>query len=375
MGARHRGAALEDCQARRGGRSSAGVRRLCSGLLVALLGSRVGVAAPAERPAVEFRWDAPAGCPGEAEVVAELERLLGGPLAARGGPRLTAIARVRQEPGGGYDLRLWTVRDEGTLQRSIVHAQCDALARAGALIAAMAIDPNVLGRMAEGTDAAAVAREARTVEGAEPPPEPPPPPPEPVQEPVRSEPAEAEPTMQPGPATRRARAVRGGLRVSAGLSVGDLPGAGALVRVTPALLWERARLELEASYGPVRQARFTDRPDQGADLQLASGAVRGCPVLRKGRVEFPLCAGLEVGAVYGRGVGFARTSEGRLLFAALHLAPAVLFAPHPRVAVGAIVEGAIHVARPRFVVEGTGEVFRSAPASVRALATVELRFR
>lgn len=338
------------------------MRRLCSGLSIALALSRPASAAPAERAAVEFRWDAPAGCPDEAVVVAELERLLGGPLATRPGPRLTAIARVRQEPGGSYDLRLWTVRDEGTLQRSIVHTQCDALAKAGALVAAMAIDPDVLERMAEGTEAAAVAKEARTVEDAEPPPEP-----------------EVKPEPKPAPAPapvreRRARALRGALRIGAGVSYGDLPGAGAMLRLTPALLWPRARIELEASYGPVRKARFDDRPDQGADLQLASAAVRGCPVLRKGRVEFPLCAGVELGAVYGRGVGFAVTTEGRLLFAALQLAPGVLFAPHPRVAFGAIVEGAVHIARPRFVVAGSGEVFRSAPASVRALAAIEVRF-
>jgi len=33
------------------------------------------LAGPAARPAVEFRWDAPAGCPDEVEVVAQLEAL------------------------------------------------------------------------------------------------------------------------------------------------------------------------------------------------------------------------------------------------------------------------------------------------------------
>lgn len=69
---------------------------------------------PAEPPIVEFRWDAPVGCPAEADVIEELEALLGGPLAERRSERLTAIARVRQEPGGTWDLRLWTVGEEGT---------------------------------------------------------------------------------------------------------------------------------------------------------------------------------------------------------------------------------------------------------------------
>ncbi|WP_170135310.1 hypothetical protein [Nannocystis exedens] len=346
---------------------------LHNGLAAALLAGSTGPnsAPPASpRPVVEFRWDAPASCPAEAEVIAELERLLGGPLAERKGSRLTAIARVRQEPGGGFDLRLWTVSDEGTLQRSLTHAQCDALARAGALIAAMAIDPSVLGRMSEETDAAEVAAEAKTVEDPEPPPEPEPTPPEP-----QVEPPKPEPPQPPKPEkVKKGRRVRGGVRLGAGLSFGDLPGVGALIRLTPALIWPRARLEFEVGYGPLRRARFDDQPDRGADLQLAVGAVRGCPLLRARKFEFPLCAGLELGAIYGRGVGYAITSEGRQLFVALHLAPGVFYALHPRVAVGAIVEGAIHLVRPRFTVANLGMIYHSALASVRALLAVEVRF-
>ncbi|MCY1013165.1 hypothetical protein OV079_48085 [Nannocystis pusilla] len=179
------------------------------GVVAALWAGAVepALAAPASpRPVVEFRWDAPASCPVEAEVVAELERLLGGPLAERKGPRLTAIARVRQEPGGGFDLRLWTVSDEGTLQRSLTHAQCDALARAGALIAAMAIDPSVLERMSEETDAAEVAAEAKTVEDPEPLPEPEPPEPEPELAPP--EPVQPEPPRPPLEKKKERRARR-----------------------------------------------------------------------------------------------------------------------------------------------------------------------
>lgn len=87
---------------------------------VLALGGPAGPASASAAPpsVVELRWDAPAGCPAEAEVIAELEALLGGPLAQRRGEPLTAIARVRQEPGGTWDLRLWTVGEAGTLQRS-----------------------------------------------------------------------------------------------------------------------------------------------------------------------------------------------------------------------------------------------------------------
>ncbi|HEY8377106.1 MAG TPA: hypothetical protein VIK91_11485, partial [Nannocystis sp.] len=190
------------------------MRGLYSGLaVIAVLLSGSAGAAPAAptRPAVEFRWDAPAGCPPEAEVVAELERLLGGPLAERTGSRLTAIARVRPEPGVGFDLKLWTVGDAGTLQRSLTHPECDALARAGALIAAMAIDPSVLDRMSEETETLEVAAGAKTLENPEPLPDP-------ELEKVEDERVEppAPPPTPPVPPVKKRKQLRGGMRIGAG---------------------------------------------------------------------------------------------------------------------------------------------------------------
>jgi hypothetical protein len=344
-------------------------------LLVLALGlwapPRAVYAAPTvERPAVEFRWDAPAGCPDEAAVVAQLEALLGGPLAERRGERLTAIARVRQEPGGQWDLRLWTVSDDGTLQRSLRHDRCDMLARAGVLIAAMAIDPLAQERMLDGAEVGAVAAKAEPVAKYEPPPEPavPEPVPVPIAEPPRPE------VTVVSPPPPRARALRGALRVSGGVAFGDLPGVGATLRLTPALVWSRVRLELEAAYGPVRRARFDDRPDVGADLQLAAGALRACPLFRRNKLELAVCAGLEIGAMYGRGVGFALEADGRLLWAALHLMPALFVVLHPRAALFFAVEGQVALARPRFVVEGFGTVYRALPGGARGLLGVEVRF-
>lgn len=341
--------------------------------VVLALGVLAGPAEPPTTPpVVEFRWDAPAGCPPEAEVIAELEALLGGPLAERRGERLTAIARVRQEPGGTWDLRLWTVGEAGTLQRSLTHERCDMLARAGVLIAAMAIDPLAHERMADGEAVAAVAAEARPVEQAEPVPARTPEP-APV---ITQAPAPA-PAPAPAKVEPRRRKLRGALRLAGGLAYGDLPGVGATLRLTPALVWPRVRLELEAAYGPQRRARFDDQPDRGADLQLAAAALRACPVFHprtRTPVEVAVCAGLEVGAMYGRGVGFALASDGRLLWSALHLMPAVFVVPHPRVAVFFAVEGQVALVRPRFTVEGFGDVYRAAAGGVRGLVGVEVRF-
>ena len=117
-------------------RARAGV--LWIGLVGLALASPAKAASPEPTPAaaheeggVEFRWDAPTqGCPSEAEVLAELERLLGKPLAQLDQARLSAIARVRLEAEGGWDLRLWTVSATDTRQRSMVGEDCEVLADA-----------------------------------------------------------------------------------------------------------------------------------------------------------------------------------------------------------------------------------------------------
>jgi len=344
---------------------SAAVRR--AALALALLGApTAALAGPPAAPAVEFRWDAPAGCPEEAEVLAQLERLLGGPLAARRGERLTAIARVRQEPGGAWDLRLWTVSDAGTLQRSLRHERCDMLASAGVFIAAMAIDPLAGERLLDGDEVVAVAAEAQPVRDAEPPPPPiaSPPPAPPATPPA--------PPAAPPPRTRTP--VRGALRLAAGVAYGDLPGVGPTLRLSPALLWPRLRLEIEAAYMPLRRSRLASDGSRGVDLQLAAAALRACPVFRRGRIEFPICAGLEFGAMYGRGVGYPIAYEGRQLWAALHLMPTLQVVVHRQVALFAGLEGFVALVRPRFEVAGAGALYRAPAGGVRGLLGVEVRF-
>ncbi|MBA3548492.1 MAG: hypothetical protein H0T76_18575 [Nannocystis sp.] len=341
-------------------------------LALALLGApTAAMAGPAPAPAVEFRWDAPPGCPSEAEVVAQLERLLGGPLAERRGARLTAIARVRQEPGGAWDLRLWTVSEQGTLQRSLVHERCDMLASAGVFIAAMAIDPLAGERMVDGAEVAAVVAEAQPVPDPEPPPQVEPEP-EPPPELPRIEPTPTPPMIEPP----RQSALRGGLRLSAGVAYGDLPGVGPTLRLTPSLVWPRLRIELEGAYMPLRKTREASDSSRGVDLQLAAGALRACPVFHffKKILEFPICGGVEFGAMYGRGVGYPIEKDARQLWAALHLMPMLLLQVHRRVVLFAGVEGFVALARPRFEVEGAGALYRAPAGGVRGHLGVEVRF-
>jgi hypothetical protein len=344
----------------------------------------VGVGAPAIAVAgppdpsggVEFAWDAPSEtCPSEAEVVAELERLLGGPVADQGDRRLSAIARVRREADGAWDLRLWTVTSDATRQRSMVGEDCAVLAEAAALLAAMAIDPTVLERMGASDAAVEQADRAEEVAETEPPPEPEPPPPEPETE-IETEPPPPEPPATVTPAESSRRRVVLGIRAQGGISYGDLPSAGPILRVALALGWDHARFELEGHYGFRREARLDDAPDRGADLRAALGIVRGCGVLRHrpSHLEFPICAGVEAGGMLGVGVGLDEVRRGSIPWLAVDLAPGLVWAPIRNLAIGLSVEPWVALIRRRFEIDNLGVIWRPLPVGVRAMVGIEARF-
>lgn len=311
-----------------------------------------GPSAGAAGPAVELRWHAPEECPGEARVVALLEQRLGGPIV-REGARLTVHASVHRRSDKKYDLMLWIYDGSATRQRTAALPNCEELAATAVTMTTLAIGGD--------GGAPAVEDDARAVA-------PPKVEPAPAKEPALAK--VVAPTKAAAPA-RRPR-IRGALRLGGGVTFGDLPGVGGLARLTSALLWQRARMELEVSFAPLR--RMPLAKDTMAELRVVTGIVRGCPVGRRGRVEFPVCGGLEVGVVHGRGVDLEDNDEARQLLVGLLLAPAVLFAPHPRVGLMGIVEGAVYVVRPKFTTTDAGSVSSSAFGSVRFLAALELRF-
>lgn len=359
----------------------------------------LGTAARAEPggAGIEVRWQAPEECPGEPEVRAAVERHVGRPLAAMGDGRLAIVARV-QRVEAGWALTVSAVTRTGTQERSLRYAHgCARLAEAAAVLIAMTIDPAVLGRM----DPAALELLARAETATpEPAPEPPtsvPVAPEPVsvegsgaaEEPVipveaRREGAAEEPVIlvegrreatpvrvSAGPAkARRARAIGGAARASASLGYGDLPAVGG--GVTGALALRVGRFQAEAGGGGWF---MREREVEGAGtarfelwmVSLRAGAVLALPR----RFEIPLLLGAEAGQIRVRGVQLA---GARTPWVALSLGTGVAFVPRPRVAIVLGIEGLVPLTRPRFVVEGAGEIFRPQALAVRVGLGFEVRF-
>lgn len=159
------------------------------------------------------------------------------------------------------------------------------------------------------------------------------------------------------------------LRVAPLVEYGSLPSVDAGLVLTAGLLWPRWRGEVFGLYlFPQRQ---TFGQTQGA-LQLGAVGARACHRLFIGRVEFPICLGLEGGALR------AQTREQRPV-TTLNLG---WLAPSARagLAVGgehigffAAGEVAVSALVPQILV-GEDSVFRTRSVSLRALAGVELLF-
>ena len=308
------------------------------------------------RDAVDFRWQAPAGCPAEDEVQALIERKLGEPLAARTAPHMTIDVSVRKQADGDFGVEMWTTDEDGSHQRSLVDSDCNSAAAAAALIVATAINVRMREESVRESLAEPVAEQPRVAA-------------------IPSRPPEDRGARPPG----RARfAPRGALRLSAGAVYGDLPKFGPLLRASAAMLARRWRIEAEFSYSFGRIIRYQDSDRR---FQLITALVRMCPVFRVSRVEFPLCLGGEMGSMVARG-GPIPGGVARGFFASVHASTGVMITLGPRIALSlALVEGSFHALRPLIIYSDEPYVPSALPGpsqvgavGVRILSGIEFRF-
>jgi len=308
------------------------------------------IAASLAGPAVDLRWDAPAGCPSQADIA--------GQIAARVGDSADAPARVvfHVEPRDGrWHLvgEISGVADGG--RRELSAATCEELAEAAVLIVTIAVDPPVV---PPAPQPAAIVT---------PPPDPPaaivtlpPAPPAAIVTPPPAPPAspplvERAPSPSPPPPRRRLSALIG---LAGGLGLGALPGPAGLLRLALGVRGERWSAALVQDLWLPRSRDVSTDPAYGGRFSLWSAGLRGCGVVPAGRVEVPLCATLAAGVMAGKGVGalaVARSQVSPWLAAA---AGPGLRVPLGRGAFGLLfaAELVAVLARPRFEISGEGVV-------------------
>jgi hypothetical protein len=304
-------------------------------------------------------WDAPPDCPSQPEVEALAAAMLAGSL--RSAPDGARIAFTVVRDADRFRLRAVLHGPDGSGARTLSAGDCTSLAEAAALIAAIVVDPAAAAAVPEDRGAEQDVPEDSPAEPTVPQP------PAAAPQPTPPAPAEAsgEPAIQPQepppppaderPPRRRVRP-RGELGVDAGLVVGALPRPAALLRLRGAVRTRHLAVGLRVSAWLPREAAVPGHPAVGGRFWLASAGVYVCGVVRGGRrVEFPLCAAVDVGALGGRGTGDLAVARSAVSpWAGLSAGPGVDVAVHPRLALTARLEGLAVVGRPRFEITGYG---------------------
>jgi hypothetical protein len=322
--------------------------------------------------AVALTWDAPAGCPDAAAVRRSLAGYLGEGPSVEAGAAVRAEARVTRR-GGAYELVLRTATASGTTSRETTATDCAVLVDATAVIVAIAVDPSTM-----------LARGAAAPQPIEPPPTEPEPsapseptPAEPA-EPEPSEPTEPMPSVEAAPEPRAPvePRIRYGMRVAGGVDFGVLPGLAGGMRLTGAAFGRGWRAELRGDFWFPRTA--TLEAGIGARVSLWSLGARGCWVPRadRMRLEFPLCAGFEAGAMRGDPVGdriVSPTPTSRVWLAADGSA-GLAWSPLRFLALVVQAELVVPILRAGFRIGEDTELHRAGPVAGRALLGVEARF-
>ncbi|MCY1061679.1 hypothetical protein [Nannocystis sp. SCPEA4] len=343
--------------------------------------------APAPAPTMpEVRWEAPAGCPDEAAVRAQIAGLLARAPAGTGQAAQVTL-RVESLPGGRWRLDATITSPEGQGRRSLEGDRCEALAEAAALLTAIAAAPGLQG----GSPVAAPGSQGGPPgsqggpsspglqEGPPPGPQVPPVPEVDAGELEPELPAvdrEPEPPAAPTPAPtkRPPRALRATLGLGVGVGAGALPGPTALLRAAAGVRGRHWAVLLTQSFWLPREFAAADDERVGGRMWLAATGVRGCGIVGKGRVEAPLCGGVEVGALRGRGIGELTASrEATSVWAAASAGPGLHVRVAPRVALTVSAELLVMLTRVRFEVTNSGAVCCGSPVGVAATAGLEVR--
>lgn len=295
--------------------------------------------------AVELRWRAPAPCPTAAVLRERVERDRSEPIPVDLPLSVVVDAEIVPRDDGRATLRARTSSATGAVERTWIADDCETLADVAVVLVVSAIEETTP-RIPEPAPPP-----APTPIGAAPPP-------------IAAPPAEDVP--------KRSRFVPAiGVRPSLGAEIHGLPRAGFAANLALILAWRYARLELSGLYATPRLTEPSG--DAGAVLQLATFAARGCGRLLTRWVELPMCAGLEIGAVFGRGVGVDDPRHDQVLWAAALLGPGLVIRAHPRL--GVVIDGhvAFPLGRPSFELHPYGTVWEAGIGG-RVLAGIEVWF-
>ena len=274
--------------------------------------------APAQVPGLTLSWQAPPGCPSQAQVE---NAVLAGRLDREAAPGRQVSAEVVVEQRGDKTFRavLTTRAPEGRGTRELEGESCDAIASASAVVLALALDP--------------------------------PTEPAPQAAPVDPKPAPVN-RAPPRPLLWRgyAHAFGGGVLRALpepapwfGLGIGAQRG-----------VWD---VELVVSLAPSQTAPLSTPAGATASISLLGAQALGCyaPVL-SGSIALEVCAGLLFERLSGEATGISNPAENSIVLFSPELGLRSRLRVSSRLELGFGVTGTARPEQARFVVGGVGQV-------------------
>jgi len=313
-------------------------------------------------PRFELEWTAPEGCPDRSQIEAAIALQLGRPPGRAEDPEVVAAIVVDERDGGWHAQAELLVDGSGGV-RELQAEACGTLADAVVFVVAATIDPAVTPRATDfdalpRADELWLDRQDARLRAPTP----------------RRADASRLPRRSASLGTaRREPMLRVGIPAAAVLAIGPLPGIAGGVAGALALLHRRVRVELGATFLPAKRARFDARPAAGGELRLVAADARVCPRWQWGGLGLDACAGVQAGAVHGRGFGIDQPATTRQPWVALTVGPRLSYAPIRWLAIGLGADLLVPFVRPAFTVESLGRLWRPLPAGFLGMLGVELR--
>jgi hypothetical protein len=269
--------------------------------------------------------------------------------------------------GERWTLELTTEVGERVQERSLHADSCDALAKATAIVIAVAIDP--IGAAHEVRSAVRARGTAEVVPPVEPQPAPPA-----IDDAAVTQRATP---VRAGPRERSRPRVRIHLGIGGGVVVGAVPSVSGGPVAAFGLTAGRLRAELRGAWWAPRVGSSEGR---SARVQVGTIGAVACGEPGPARVRFPICAGIETGAMRARGVNVTNARTQHLAWLAAVVGAGVRGWVRPRIGLRADVEVGIPLVVDRVVVGSPTApepriVHQTAPVGARAVLGVEFRLR
>lgn len=301
-----------------------------------------------------IEWTAPPTCPDDAAVESRIAAYVDTTEGAT--PTQATVRAV----AAGFEVELVSVIDGEPQRRTLAAPDCDVLADAVAVVVALAIDP------------AAGATEPAPAPEPEPEPAPsgavvlPVAPPSNLRRGVRDDP--------PIAALPDRKAWDVGFRLEGGYGSGVAPIGNGVFGL--AFIVGRHRGSIEAIARLWAPRRF-DEPNgtYGARVVMGTGSLLGCLRARPGmRVEFPLCTGLEAGALSAAPRGLVNDETQRYPWVGAVVRLGMRVRLRERVGVVLALEGGAPFVRDALDVGGADRLWTTGAVSGRVLAGIDLRW-